>query len=140
MNLELYPRTKERLAQIVNEFAAIKNGDLAKFFRAKRLPVPFEPAAWDRYISSISGHPPCEICGDVVTPQALRKGLVCRLFPIHARIIEHSGMYMMISRKSFEEVVRITLGPICVHKRYTIECPECFEIMKQAHIENECSF
>ena len=140
MNLELYPRTKERLAQIMDEFAAIKNCDLSKFFQAKKLPVPFEPAAWDKYIVAASQYDPCAICGDVVTPKALRKGLVCRSFPIHARIIEHAGMYMIMSSMSFEEVVKITLGPVCVHKRYTIECPECFEIMKQAHIENECPF
>ena len=138
MDLDLYPRTKERLAQIMDEFAAIKNGDLAKFFQAKKLPVPFDPSAWNRYIESISGYPPCPICGDVQTPQALRKGLVCRLYPIHARVIEHAGLLMTQSLITFEVAALVVLGPICEHKCYLVECEICIQKANQKNIEKTC--
>ena len=135
MDLDLYPRTKERLAQIMDEFAAIKNGDLAKFFQAKKLPVPFDPNAWDRYIESISGHPPCLICGDVQTPQVLRKGLICRLYPIHARVVEHAGLLMAQSLITFETAAFTVLGPVCEHSRYLVECEICIQKANQKNIE-----
>ena len=142
MSYPLYPRTKERLFQIADKRLAMNQEQFLKWLQAKKLPMPFDSAKWDDYLLAMTGLRPCVVCGSPMEPTSFPQMGIALPKITHA-CTQRKGHTIAIAIATHfgdgsENAVLSSLGGVCKHNLYGIECDECIKEKIEQKTKETC--